>query len=81
MIDIYEIVCNLCDLKQDSDYDDVHQALWDKYEVDMDNFEKIIKDLLPLIDIGESPLTGIKYKGFSKQEGGCGFWLAKLEIK
>lgn len=81
MIDIYEMVCHLCDLKQDSDYDDVHQALWDKYNVDMDDFEKIIKDLLPLIDIGESAIKGIKHKGFSKQEDGHGFWLARLEIK
>lgn len=78
-IDVYELVAHLCDLNQQAESDEVENALWAKYEIDIYNFEKIIKDLLPLIAVGTSPLTGTKFKGFSKVESGHGFWLAKVE--
>lgn len=80
MIDIYELVCHLCGLNDGADYAEVHEALYEKYEVDMDAFEKIIQDLLPLIDVGISPLTNTRFKGFSKIENGHGFWLARVEV-
>lgn len=81
MIDVYELVGHLCNLDEDADYEDVHDALYEKYEIDLHNFEKIIEDLLPLIDVGVSPLTGTKFKGFAVAENGHGFWLAKIEVK
>lgn len=44
---------------------------------DPDKFQKFIGGLLQMIDVGESPLTGKKYKGFSKD----GMFLAKVEIE
>lgn len=48
--------------------------------IDLDTLYSIVKKLLPLIEIGESPLTGISYKGFAKRLiGGGGKWIARIE--
>lgn len=80
MIDTYELVCHLCNLDDDSEYDDLDQAIYDKYEIGLDQFDAIVSDLLPLIDVGKSELTGKLYKGLSVQTNGYGFWLLKMEV-
>ncbi len=47
----------------------------------MHNLEKIIKDLLPLIDVGVSPITNQRFKGFSLRDGENGFSLVKIRGK
>lgn len=79
-IDAYELACHVCGLSEDADYDDVDAALCDKYGMDVDTFHSLIADLIPLVDVGVSPLTGTKFKGFSKIEDGHGFWLVKMEV-
>ena len=78
-VDAYDLACHLCKLNLDADYDDVDAGLADAYGLDIDTFHKLISDLLPLIDVGVSPITGTKFKGFSKVENGHGFWLVKME--
>ena len=79
-MDIYELVQHLCGLDEDADYDAIHESLYEKYEIEMHNLEKIIKDLLPLIDVGVSPITNQRFKGFSVRDGENGFWLVKIEV-
>ncbi len=43
----------------------------------MERFDNLINALLPLIDVGKSPLTGKRYKGFAVN----GVWFAKVEIE
>lgn len=81
MIDAYELIGHLCNLDEDADYEDVHDALYEKYEIDLHNFEKIIEDLLPLIDVGVSPFTGAKFKGFAVVKNGHGLWLVKTAVR
>lgn len=61
----------------DFDYDQVEELLYDKYSIDMEPFNKLVGELVNLINVGESPLTKKIYKGF----GHDGFWLVKKEIK
>jgi hypothetical protein len=58
----------------------IEQAIYDKFGIDLDQFQKIVEVLMPLIDVGESPLTGTIFKGFSKKEGNHGTWLLKTEV-
>ena len=53
--------------------------VFDKYSIDFDDFEKLIKDLLPLCNRDTSPLTGKEYVGFANKK--TGFWLAKIEAE
>ena len=79
-MDIYELVQHQCGLDEDADYDAIHESLYEKYEIEMHNLEKIIKDLLPLIDVGVSPITNLRFKGFSVSDGENGFLLVKIEV-
>ena len=81
MIDTHELICHLCNLDDDSEYDDLDQAVYDKYEIGLDQFNAVVASLLPLIDVGKSELTGETYKGFSVQTNGYGFWLLKMKVK
>jgi len=59
--DIEELVRGMHALDDEVDvYDFVH----DEYEMDWENFCKLISDLMPLIIIGQSPLTQKVYRGF-----------------
>ena len=81
MIDTHELICHLCNLDDNSTYDELEQAIFDNYEVSIDAFDAIAHALLPLIDVGKSELTGKTYKGFSVHTNGYGFWLLKTEVK
>jgi len=45
---------------------DVYDYVYDEYEMDWENFCKLITNLMPLITVGQSPLTNKIYKGFGK---------------
>ena len=80
MIDTHELICHLCNLDDDYTYDDLEQGIYDKYGVELEQFDLVVRDLLPLIDVGKSELTGKLYKGLSVQTNGYGFWLLKMEV-
>lgn len=60
--------------------------LWDRFYhrfgVEASDFAKLINALLPLIEIGKSPLTGRVYKGFAKgfSDSDKRLFLVKMEI-
>ena len=56
------------------DVDDIEQAIYDRFELDLTTVESLFDKLIPLIDVGESPLTGDRYKGFASD----GMWLARI---
>lgn len=57
----------------DLEESELEQILYDKYDINIDNFEYLIKDLLPLCEHAESELTSNWYRGFGKD----GLWLIK----
>ena len=62
--DIEELVRGMGNL--DDDYD-VTLYVYEKFNVEWDSFCLIIKELMPLIEVFQSPLTGNIYKGFGKE--------------
>jgi len=89
-IDIEEVACAVLGLEYE-DYEEaddcteqIENILIDEMNIDLDTLERIVRKLLPLIEIGKSPLTGIAYKGFSREfiKGSCKVrkWIAKMQI-
>lgn len=88
LYDYYNLIGVLCEKEIDlyckeieSEVEDLEDCileefLYNKYEISIDYFIDLIKDLIPLIDIGTSELTGKTYKGFGKNN----LWIIKREI-
>lgn len=77
-----EFACSLVGL----DYDEIdansqiiEEHLYEKYGMDLEQFHLLMRELLPMIDVAESPLTGKILKGFSDMEKQI--WLLKMEVK
>lgn len=82
-IDIEELACQILNLDYDKvEHDDIEQAIFDKFECSMDNFQSIVEHLLPLADSGVSPLTKEGYRGFSvpADKKGVRAWVIKEKI-
>jgi len=89
-IDIEEVACTVLGLEYE-DYEEaddcteqIENILIDEMNIDLDTLERIVSKLLPFIEVGKSPLTGIVYKGFSREfiKGSCKVrkWIAKMQI-
>ena len=77
--DIEELACQILGLNIDDDlfdYDQIESRLIDTFEIDFDNFQKIINRLLPLILVSKSPISNEYFKGFASIERGI--WLVKM---
>ena len=57
----------------------VEQKIYDKYQIEFDCFRVLANDLLPLCDVGQSPITKQLFRGFSIREEKHGRWLAKVD--
>ena len=76
--DLFELISFLTKLdRDDHDDSDLEDELYRMFEIDIEQFENLIKHLLPLCCIAESPLTGKLYQGFGTEN----IWLIKKEIK
>ena len=89
-IDIEEVACVILDLDYE-DYEEsnecteqIENILIDEMNIDLDTLERIVSKLLPFIEVGKSPLTGIVYKGFSREFIKGSYkgrkWIAKMQI-
>jgi len=70
-IDAEELAAKLCELGDEYDSDAVEQALAEKYEISFDKFHNLICDLAPMCEVGQSPLSGKKSRGFADIENSC----------
>ena len=76
--EIEELAAFICGLDfNDVERSEIDQTLYEKFEADIEVFQNLVEALIPLIDIGWSPLTDSRYKGFSDQKG---MWLTKIEV-
>jgi hypothetical protein len=79
-MDAKELAEHILDMEE-SDSDDVEQAIYDKFECSMETFEDIVGHLLPLVDKMQSPISGVMYRGFSKPIGdNMRCWIVKDEV-
>jgi len=74
--DYEDLARHLCGISEDDETADLDDALFEKFEVDFEQFCKIVLALMPLAAVGQSPLTGKTYQGFAN--GDC--WLTKREV-
>lgn len=74
----YELAAEVCEVNDEDDYDAIDEAMFEKFNIGMAEFEEVVQALLPLIDVGKSPLTGKTYKGFSVKDGS--YFLLKIEV-
>lgn len=81
-LDVEELACKLTDLDYDEidgDTTMIDESLINNFGIDLDNFTELISLLLPMINIGTSPLTGKMYKGFADAENET--WLVKIDAE
>ena len=71
--DIEELGRGMFDLSDDAD---VFDYVFEEFDCDWSSFCQIIDKLLPLVIMGESPLTKKVYRGFGKD----GMFFIKQEI-
>ena len=71
-----ELAIHLCGLDEDDPDLNIEDAVYEKYGIDFDAFEKMAGDLLPLCVVGKAALSGKMYKGF----GADGYFIVKREL-
>lgn len=79
--DVEELACKIVGLDYDeidADTQKIEDALYHRFGIGVDVLSDIVSRLLPLIDVGESPISKKRYKGFSDTENQM--WLVKMEI-
>ena len=79
--ELEELACRITGLdydKIDADNDIIDERLYNEFNIDLEVLTRLINKLLPLIDVGRSPITSDRYKGFSDQRG---MWYCKETIK
>lgn len=71
---IQELACAMLGIDYDDAINegeiDIDGKFYDEFEVDIDQFQKIVEHLITIADCGRSPLTETLYQGFSKPVDG-----------
>lgn len=80
--DLFDLLSYLADLKCPGEYDledeeSLESFVWEYYHIDIEDFERLINDLIPLCTVGQSPLTNLWYRGF----GTGSLWLLNKRIE
>ena len=69
--DAEELAAKLLGFGDEYEPEEVEQELFDVYEISMDSFHRLISDLAPMCEVGQSPLSGKKSRGFADIENAC----------
>lgn len=88
MEDIYELALELCkdyiayykeyneiDDRKNLDESDIHNLVYNTFNIEFNDFEDLINSLIPLTTLGKNPITKKIYQGF----GVNNHWLIKKE--
>ena len=76
---IEELAAHILGVDVDERWEDLDELLFDEFNIDLNIFENLIEKLMPLCEVGHSPLTSISYRGFADIEKGM--WLENIEIE
>lgn len=74
-LDLEELAMFLTCLPDERE-DEIEDVFFKKYSIDLNQAFDLIKDLLPLCMVSESPLTKKLYQGFATNQ----MWLVKREL-
>ncbi len=74
---IEELIAKVCGVDVDENFDNLDKILCDKFQIDYSNFQRVVNKLLTLCEVGKSPLTGIKSRGFADTKEQC--WIMRIE--
>ena len=73
-----ELARFLCCMSDDNE-DDVDDALMEKFDIDLDQFQKLVSKLLPLCTKEVSPLSRRTYRGFASD--GCFIMREEIDVE
>ena len=77
-MDIEVLAAHLCGKSEDDERDDIEDAFLNKFDVTVEQFEKLIEAMWPLLHLGISPLTETAFIGFSNEKEKL--WLMKKDV-
>lgn len=79
--DAMELAIQILGLDEESEYDDVEEKFMEEFHTDLESFSNLLGYLVPMIDVGTSPLSGKTFKGFSVSlEGDNSMFIVKTEV-
>ncbi len=70
-IDLEELMVYMTENREEyeaNDNFDIHQEFFDKYEITSEQLENILSIILPMVDVGSSPITDEKYLFLADKE-------------
>jgi hypothetical protein len=82
VLDALTVATHLLGIDEDAEdlEEQVEQKFYDKYDIEFDNFWRLLNDLAPLCDAAVTPITQTPVRGFSVREDGYGRWLARVDV-
>jgi len=60
-------------------WETLDEKMFDEFGIELDQLEHLVNKLLPLCEVGVSPLSGTTFCGFADRETSC--WIMKVERK
>lgn len=77
-MDVEALAAVMCGKTDDDDSSDIENAFYDKFDITLENFGKVVEVLWPMLDMGISPLTDTPFMGFSNRKEQA--WIIKKDI-
>jgi hypothetical protein len=74
-----ELARHLCGVDPDDDRIDIDDELYEKFDVNLEQFHKIVSALLPMAMVSGQTVSGETYQGFVNRERNC--FLVKQPIQ
>lgn len=65
-MDAEELACAVLGIPDDADSDEIEQALADKFEMSMEQFQKVAEALMPFTIPAQAAISGEAFCGFVK---------------
>ena len=78
--EVEELACKILGIDYDeidADVTIIEEEMMEQLDIDLEIFQDIIERLIPLVEVGQSPLTNELYKGFADTENSM--WLLKIK--
>ena len=80
-LETLELAAHLLGIDENADdfEERVDDKLYETWGIDYDSFRSLCSSLLPLCEVGQSPITKQIFRGFAVREEKYGRWLARVD--